>query len=186
MESVPIPPNPLLNLRDRANRVSLISAANPAISGTAATALSPNPSASIHIAATGGDVEGLIDGVNVPKQAPKLDNERIAQGQRFRHQLVWGREEAVISRTALWTETAAPMPSPPLEEFHNRDVSATISNNPDLFKVVSPIDVDHFLSLLVNHPNQPFVDSVCLGLREGFWCTIVLTQLLSQARFPCG
>ena len=61
------------------------------------------------------------------------------------------------------------MSSPFLEEFHNRDVSATISNNPDLFKVVSSIDVNHFQSLLVNHPNQPFINSVCLGLREGFW-----------------
>ena len=99
----------------------------------------------------------------------KLDNERIAQGQRFRRQLVWGREEAVMSRTALWTETAAPMPRPPPEEFLNQDVSATITDNPDLFKIVSPIDVDHFQSLLINHPNQPFVESVCLGLREGFW-----------------
>lgn len=83
MELVPIPLNPLLNLGDRANHISLISAANPAISGNAATALSLNTSASIHIAATGRDVEGLVDRVNVPKQAPKLDNKRIAQGQCF-------------------------------------------------------------------------------------------------------
>ena len=61
------------------------------------------------------------------------------------------------------------MPCPPPEEFLNQDVSATITNNPDLFKIISPIDVDYFQSLLINHPNQPFVESVCLGLREGFW-----------------
>lgn len=74
-----------------------------------------------------------------------------------------------MSRTALWTESAAPMPHPPLEEFHNLDVSVTIANNLDLFKIISPINVNHFQSLLVNHPNQPFIESICIGLREGFW-----------------
>ncbi|KAF9455248.1 hypothetical protein BDZ94DRAFT_1139344, partial [Collybia nuda] len=40
---------------------------------------------------------------------------------------------------------------------------------PDLFKIITPIKVDIFQSLLVNHPNPEFVQSVCDGLRYGFW-----------------
>ena len=45
----------------------------------------------------------------------------------------------------------------------------TISENPGLFKIVTPINVDRFQELLVNHPNPLFVASVCAGLRNGFW-----------------
>jgi hypothetical protein len=45
----------------------------------------------------------------------------------------------------------------------------TITNNPSLFKIVSPIKVDIFELYLTSHPNQPFVKSICKGLREGFW-----------------
>ena len=41
--------------------------------------------------------------------------------------------------------------------------------NPHLFKIVTPIKVDQFEDLLKTHPNRPFVDSVCYGLRNGFW-----------------
>jgi hypothetical protein len=45
----------------------------------------------------------------------------------------------------------------------------TIAKHPDLFKVVTPINVEVFAHLLGDHPNQPFVRSVCDGLRNGFW-----------------
>jgi hypothetical protein len=45
----------------------------------------------------------------------------------------------------------------------------TIRENPHLFPIVCRINVDHFQSLLINHPNQAFVNSICVGLREGFW-----------------
>ena len=32
-----------------------------------------------------------------------------------------------------------------------------------------PINVNKFQALLVDHPNQPFVLSVCKALQEGFW-----------------
>jgi len=48
-------------------------------------------------------------------------------------------------------------------------VSKTISENPSLFEIVTPINVNRFEDLLSDHPNQPFVRSVCTGLREGFW-----------------
>ncbi|KAF8804719.1 hypothetical protein BYT27DRAFT_7259194 [Phlegmacium glaucopus] len=71
--------------------------------------------------------------------------------------------------TAEWSEYASPLPHPPPLETMNPIIHETITNNPDLFQIITPINVDRFEQLLVNHPNQPFVHSVCQGLREGFW-----------------
>jgi len=70
---------------------------------------------------------------------------------------------------ADWTERAKPLPSVPVTEFHNAVAMHTIDSHPDLFKIVTPINVDRFEALLASHPNRPFVESVCRGLREGFW-----------------
>ena len=47
--------------------------------------------------------------------------------------------------------------------------SFTLTHFPDLFRVVIPIDIDRFSTLLSTHPNQLFVDSIICGLCEGFW-----------------
>lgn len=39
----------------------------------------------------------------------------------------------------------------------------------DLIKVETPFNINKFESMLTDHPNCPFVDSVMKGLREGFW-----------------
>ncbi|KAM6500136.1 hypothetical protein JOM56_003150 [Amanita muscaria] len=61
-----------------------------------------------------------------------------------------------------------PLPRPRPCEFRP-EILATISSYPDLFKIVTPIKVERLQQLLTTHPNQPFVASVLLGLREGFW-----------------
>ncbi|KIK90713.1 hypothetical protein PAXRUDRAFT_48304, partial [Paxillus rubicundulus Ve08.2h10] len=61
------------------------------------------------------------------------------------------------------------LPALPTKEFLNVDALNTIHTHPHLFVVSTPIDVDRFQSLLSGHPNQPFVQSVCHGLHEGFW-----------------
>jgi hypothetical protein len=66
-------------------------------------------------------------------------------------------------------EYAEPVPSPPLNEISDSDAARTIARRPDLFHIVTPINVDRFEELLVDHPNQPFVKSVCRALRHGFW-----------------
>jgi len=45
----------------------------------------------------------------------------------------------------------------------------TVAVHPDLFKIVTPINVRRFEELLDGHPNPSFVLSVCRALREGFW-----------------
>jgi hypothetical protein len=82
---------------------------------------------------------------------------------------VWDDESTGHVFTASATETAEPLPEPPAPSLNNADARATIAAHPELFKIVSPINVDVFESYLSDHPNQPFVVSVCRGLREGFW-----------------
>ncbi|KAG2340133.1 hypothetical protein BDR05DRAFT_977435 [Suillus weaverae] len=82
--------------------------------------------------------------------------------------MVWGNEAKSLSGTALWTETAEPLPRPPLSEFSNNVAVGTITQYPHLFAVSTPINVDRFENLLTiaQHPNLPFIRSVCLGLWE--------------------
>jgi len=68
-----------------------------------------------------------------------------------------------------FTEIVAPLPNVPNSELLNPVPNSTISSHPHLFKIVMPIKVDRFEQLLQTHPNRPLVESVCRGLREGFW-----------------
>jgi hypothetical protein len=70
---------------------------------------------------------------------------------------------------ADWTEQAKPLPSVPTYELSNIEAMRTIKDHPTLFKIITPINIDLFEQMLLNHPNQPFVHSVCQGLQEGFW-----------------
>lgn len=141
---------------------------SPAINGTEGFVRNLTQTVSKPTVVTEEDVGEIIKDPNVARRG-KLDNQVIAQGQRFRRKYIWGHDRSVVSRTALWTETAQPLPSPPLNEFDNQDALHTISTHSHLFKIVTPINVDRFESLLRDHPNPDFVHSVCLGLRQGFW-----------------
>ena len=83
--------------------------------------------------------------------------------------LIWGARDAPKTLSAYSTLTAAPVPSPPKNELRNKVARRTISQNPDLFRVVTPIKVDVFKKYLKTHPNQPFVKSVVRALKKGFW-----------------
>ncbi|KAF8589849.1 hypothetical protein K439DRAFT_1612418 [Ramaria rubella] len=71
--------------------------------------------------------------------------------------------------SATFSETAPPLPFVPHSELVPSPANDTIQSHPDLFKIVTPINVDHFESLLSSHPNPALVHSVCHGLRHGFW-----------------
>jgi hypothetical protein len=90
---------------------------------------------------------------------------------KYLRSLIWSdpHEPSLISPTAHCTVSDSPLPRPSEEEYDNLDALATIDNNQDLFKIVTPINVNRFEQLLASHPNQPFVESVCIALREGFW-----------------
>ena len=82
---------------------------------------------------------------------------------------MWTDLDLGVSHAALWTESAPPLPSVPLDEFKNKEAMTTIIDNPHLFKIVTPINTPHFKELLLKHPNPSFVDSVVDGLTHGFW-----------------
>jgi hypothetical protein len=83
--------------------------------------------------------------------------------------LIWRASDAPRTVSAYSTLTAAPLPSPPRNELQNEVARKTIAQNPDLFKVVSPIKVKVFKKYLKDHPNQSFVRSVIRSLKKGFW-----------------
>ena len=88
---------------------------------------------------------------------------------------LWDNEERDVptskipSDLADWTETTKPLPTVPRSEFGNIEAMRTIKDNHNLFKIVTPVNVNGFERLLVTHPNHAFMESVCRGLREGFW-----------------
>jgi hypothetical protein len=82
---------------------------------------------------------------------------------------IWDPQSEFTRNTADWTETAHPLARPPQSEIDDSSATETIRTHSHLFKIVTPIRVDVFESYLQLHPNQPFVESVCAGLREGFW-----------------
>ena len=131
------------------------------------------------INSTWGNVEAQAADTNTPaKNAVSLGmgNQhvptRIEQSgwcPKYLRYNIWDPDGNLPTSTTEWTETALPLPRPPLDELSDQTTIDTITRNPDLFKVVSPIKVDVFERLLDDHPNQPFVHSVCDGLRFGFW-----------------
>jgi hypothetical protein len=82
---------------------------------------------------------------------------------------IWDPDSDFTPNTSDWTRTAAPLVGPPQSELDNDIVTKTINENPNLFKIVTPVRVDVFETYLSSHPNQAFVKSVCRGFREGFW-----------------
>ncbi len=83
--------------------------------------------------------------------------------------LVWSDHDAFPNSFGFLSLTHAPLPGVPVSVREDPVVNATLAAHPDLFKIITPINVDVFADLLVDHPNQPFVESVLAGLREGFW-----------------
>ncbi|KAF6743491.1 hypothetical protein DFP72DRAFT_827734, partial [Ephemerocybe angulata] len=89
---------------------------------------------------------------------------------RFRRGFVWTSSNPnILSPSALYTETAPPLPTPPDSLLSNPSYKATLAALGDAVKVETPFDIEALGSLLSDHPNQPFVQSVLRGLREGFW-----------------
>jgi len=82
-------------------------------------------------------------------------------------------ENINLADTSLYM---TPLPRPPANEVLNEIALDTIRNNPHLFNITTPINVDRFETLLSPHPNQSFVRSVCTGFRQGFWPRAVINN----------
>ena len=56
----------------------------------------------------------------------------------------------------------------------------TITSQPDLFKIVTTINVERLYELLSMHPNHALVDSICLSLRNGVWPFVNIDPLAPE------
>jgi hypothetical protein len=82
---------------------------------------------------------------------------------------LWSLDSDPKLTAAAWTKSALPLQRPSLSEYANSHACRTITDYPDLFKVVTPINVSRLRSLTLAHPNRLFVESVLEGLTNGFW-----------------
>ena len=79
-----------------------------------------------------------------------------------------------LSPSALATETALPLASPPSHLLDDPELQATLYAMRDYIRVETPFNVDRFEAMLYDHPNQPFVESVTntsTGIRLVFMCS---------------
>ena len=95
--------------------------------------------------------------------------EKWTSRPRYARNLVWADSDRPRVLSVDATLTAEPFPDPPINSPHTQTARDTIAAYPELFKIVTPINVDLFEFYLEQHPNRAFVMSVCKGLREGFW-----------------
>ena len=95
---------------------------------------------------------------------------------------LWSKDSVPSSPPAALTEFAEPLPLVPSLVLQNSTVTQTISDNPSLFKIITLININCFEALLVTHPNQPLVSSVCRSLRFGL-LLVLMTQHLPLLTF---
>jgi hypothetical protein len=77
---------------------------------------------------------------------------------KFHCGFAWGESSTKnISPSALYTETALPLPSPPDHLVNDPVIQTTIKQLGDHIKVETPFDVKKLESLLTDHPNPPLV-----------------------------
>jgi len=101
-----------------------------------------------------------MEGNNVPL-ASKPYHDILGVRPHYLHYNLWDSTTPFHPTVADWlAETAIPLPPPPLSELNDLIVRKTISDNPHLFRIITPINVDHFETLLSDHPNLLFVELI--------------------------
>jgi hypothetical protein len=98
-----------------------------------------------------------------------LGIEVIGKRPKYLRYHIWDPDGTVSEMMVEWTERAKPLPRPATVQLMHPVVRETIIQNPTLFKIITPVNLKVFEELLKDHPNQDFVKSVCVGLRNGFW-----------------
>ena len=111
-------------------------------------------------------VNRVMGGPVVPDQS---EDEILGVRPKYLRYNLWPLDSDPKLTAAAWTETAIPLKRPSLSEFNNSEACRTIADHPDLFKIITPINVSKLRSLTAAHPNRLFVESVLEGLSNGFW-----------------
>jgi len=73
------------------------------------------------------------------------------------------------SPSATLSKIAKLLPHIPNYKLCNMAAITMLKSHSHLFKIVTPINMDHLELLLNSHPNQPLIGSVFKGLHEGFF-----------------
>lgn len=105
------------------------------------------------------------------EQAVLDRNQNLQINPRYLRYNCWDVAGPAPLDVTTWSENpqlARPLPSPPLLSS-DHPVHETVVQNPEVFKIVTPINTPSFRYYLTNHPNPKFVESVCIGLKRGFW-----------------
>lgn len=103
--------------------------------------------------------------VHQPSKHEFLFNRR----PRFARGFLWEANAPSVSATYNYSLSAPPLPSPPNITSLSKAVQSTLTSHTHLFTIVSPIKVEQLSKDLLQHPNQPFVQSVLHGFQYGFW-----------------
>lgn len=95
----------------------------------------------------------------------------ISEILRYKRGFVWEKPSSSsrLSPSALATESAQPLASPPLHLINDPNIQHALREMRDYIRVDTPFNVDCFEAMLYDHLNQPFVRSVMDSLRYGFW-----------------
>ena len=91
----------------------------------------------------------------LPTKSERLSpSMRWERWPRFVREFVWSdHDEPQSMTTASVTEVIPPIPGPLQNELLNVEKLNVIKTQPHLFRVTTPIQIDHLHSLLATHPN---------------------------------
>jgi hypothetical protein len=118
-------------------------------------------------------VEGLIELMSAV--SPRREAlEPHAKRPCYMRGLLWDNVDDVLSATAQYLLTAAPVPHVPIEVSTNETLMNTIHSNPHLFKVDCKINIDHFSELIKSHPNQALLCPSVMPSTKVFGCLRML------------
>jgi hypothetical protein len=120
-------------------------------------------------AITGTCAPTAMESIHERNVQRKIETSKQYMCPKFVCDLVWDQIDNDISPAARYLLFAEPPPHPPQSELQNVIANETISAHPQLCKITCTINTKKFNHLLCNHPNQPFIQSVLLGLTKGFW-----------------
>jgi hypothetical protein len=101
--------------------------------------------------ATEGILGGSAEDASEPN--PPSEEQRRWERPKWARGFLWAENAASLTPSASSTELADPFPTVPDSVLHDNAVAQTIAAHPSLFKVVTPINVDRFETLLALHPN---------------------------------
>ena len=84
-------------------------------------------------------------------------------------EFLWEQGEEDMGPTVLYSLMAKLLPRPPVAALRDDVRTKIILDHPELFKITFLIDDNTFENMLADHPNQPFIQSVLVGIHKGFW-----------------